>query len=402
MDLYTLTSIDEGQRLLKESYDNIKRKNELRHSSEALGFVLAEDVFARESLPLFTRSTVDGYAVKSENTYGGSSALGIPLKVIGSIPIGVETTAVLKDQDCFEVVTGSMLPAGSDSVVMVEHTEALGSDEILVYRGLHEYENLILKGEDVSEKDLLFQKGHILGFQDIALLGALGMDTVKVESPLRVGVISTGDEIVPVSKKTIEIGEIRDINGPLMLNRLRDILGVDAIDLGIIKDNKDTLETYVIESLKKVDVLLLSGGSSIGAKDYTLGIIESLGQSLFHGLPMRPGKPTIGGIIDHKLVMGLPGQPLSCYFVYEKMLAPLFKRGAYSIKASIKGTLEINIAFASGRLDYMPVNYTNGKVTPILGKSGLLSPLGKGNGYIEIPFFKEGLLAGSDVDVYLF
>ncbi|AMP20104.1 hypothetical protein AZF37_01945 [endosymbiont 'TC1' of Trimyema compressum] len=402
MDLYTLTNIEEGQKLLKESYDNIKRKVELRKINEALGFVLAEDIFARESLPQFSRSTVDGYAVLSENTYGGSSSLGIPLKIAGEIPIGVESKAVLKNQECFEVVTGSMLPEGSDSVVMVEHTEKLSGDEILVYRGLHEYENLILKGEDVRVNELLFKKGHRLRFQDIALLGALGMDFIQVESSLRVGIISTGDEIVPVSKKKLKIGEIRDINGPLILNRLRAIRGVEAVDLGIIKDNKNALEQGVIESLRKTDVLLMSGGSSIGAKDYALGIIESLGHSLFHGLPMRPGKPTIGGIIDGKLVMGLPGQPLSCYFVYEKMLAPLFICGEYIVKASVKGTLQRNIASVSGRLDFAPVNYDNGKVTPIFGKSGLLSPLGKGNGYIEIPFLKEGLLADSDVDVYLF
>lgn len=402
MELYTLTSIEEGQKLLLESYLKIKRKSEIKAIDEALGFVLSKAVFARESLPLFSRSTVDGYGVISENTYGGSSALGIPLKIMGKVPIGIKTTGIVGDGQCFEVVTGSMLPGNCDSVVMVEHTEKLGDDEVLIYKSTHVHENVILKGEDVVEGSLLFNEGHKLRFQDIALLGALGIDKVWVKSPLIVGVISTGDEIVPVSKETVEVGEIRDINGPLLVNRIKTINGVMPLYLGIIKDDKKALEAGVVNGLLQADIVLLSGGSSIGVKDFTLEIIEKLGQALFHGLPMRPGKPTIGGRVEDKLIMGLPGQPLSCYFVYEKMLAPLLKEGGYEKKPSVEGILERNIASVSGRLDCVPVHFENGKVTPVFGKSGLLSPLGKGNGYIEIPFLKEGLSAGSTVDVYLF
>ena len=289
---------------------------------EAIGRVLAEDVRAGEYVPDFDRSTVDGYAVRAADTFGCSDAIPAILTLRGEVLMGQGADLTLNAGECCAVPTGGAIPRGADCAVMVEYTENYGDGTIGIAKPGAPGQNMIFRGDDVFPGKRVLEKGRLLSAQDIGALAAIGRAEVPVTRRLRVGVISTGDELVPPD--TVPgAGQVRDVNAPMLCAMLK-AFGAESVSYGIVKDNEALLWEKVHKAVSECDAVLLSGGSSVGVKDASCRIIESMGQLLLHGIAMKPGKPTIMGMTaDGKPVVGLPGHPVAAYFVTKLFVLPL-------------------------------------------------------------------------------
>ncbi len=373
--------------------------------------VIAKDIFAEEPVPHFNRATMDGYAVRSRDTFGASESLPAFLSVTGEVVIGTEPTCrVGKDEAC-SIPTGGALPDGADAVVMVEHTERIDEGTIEVYRPVAPGENVLMAGDDISEGELLFRKGRFLRPQDVGVLTAVGITSVGVCRIPRVAIISTGNEIVPPDMPSpLPPAVVRDIN-TYVVGGMVEAAGSTVGAKILVPDDMEKLNAAVMECLESHDVVLISGGSSVGSRDFTLRIIESLpdAQVLVHGVGMRPGKPTIFGTSGGKYIWGLPGQPGSATMVMVALVCP-FLQQIQGIEPTfpfssriIRGILSKPVASVHGREDYVPVRFIkDGVIEPVFGKSGMIKVLALSNGYILIPAHSEGLDEGSEVDVHLF
>jgi len=305
-----------------------------------------------------------------------------------------------------------MLPKGATAVVMVEYTNEMPDGTLEVRRPVAPGENVMHPGEDVRAKDPLFPAGRRLRPQDIGLLAALGVTRVRVYQKPRVAVLSSGDEIVPITKKPPP-GRVRDANSFLVAAQVREGGGIPELK-GIVRDDQETLYAFLAEALEGVDLLLISGGSSVGVRDLTLKAIENLPEAeiLVHGVAIRPGKPTILADIGGKPLLGLPGHPASAAVVMHVLGQPLLQRLAGLAEdrspwgGTVQARLSRNLAGASGREDFVRVRLRPDKDTlwaePVLGPSGLLSPLVKSDGLVVIPLGVEGLFREDPVTVHLF
>lgn len=373
------------------------------HLLESAGRVLAAEVNSPEDIPSFHRSTVDGYAVNAEDSFGASESLPAFLEFKGEVMMGQEAGLTLKKGQCSWIPTGGMLPEGTNAAVMVEYTEKLGNDTVLVYRPVGPGENVMLKGEDIRAGQALFIPGKRLRSQDIGLAASLGIQKLPVYEPYRVGIISTGNEIVPMDQKPM-IGQVRDVNTYSLASAVKSY-GSIAHHYSLVLDDFDALKQAVEKGLAENDVLLLSGGSSVGVMDVTLDVLLDFegAELLFHGLAVKPGKPTIGVKIGSKLVIGLPGHPVSALMMFYIVCAPFL---APEAAQSIWVKSGQNIASQAGRDDFIPVFIENSGPAPIarplLGKSGLMSILAQANAYIHIPYEQQGIAAGEDIKAYLF
>lgn len=370
----------------------------------ALGAILAVDIKSPEALPAFNRSTVDGYAVNSSDTYGSSESLPAFLDYAGEISMGMASEINLGPVQCAWIPTGGMLPAGSNSAVMVEYTEKLADDTVLIYRPVGPWENTMQTGEDVASGQELFKAGKKLRPQDLGLLASLGINEVEILRPLNIGIISTGNEIIPVSQKPLA-GQVRDVNSCALAAAV-ELGGAIARTYPIVPDSFDQLKRAVDKALEENDVLLLSGGSSVGVMDMTLDVLRSYPDSslLFHGLAVKPGKPTLGVKIGKKLAVGLPGHPVSALMMFHIMCAPWLHSQPMLWREAI---LEVNLASQPGRDDFIPIQIRQEAgdallAHPLLGKSGLMSILAMADGYVHIPYEQQGLKGGEKVKVTLF
>lgn len=365
--------------------------------------ILAREVTSAENLPAFSRTTVDGYAVNAGDTFGSSESLPGFLDLVGEVEMGKPPQFKIASGQCSWIPTGGMLPEGADSAVMVEYTEKLGDKTILVYRPVAPLENVMQKGEDVAQGQHLFPAGKKVRPQDIGLLASLGISEVPVFKPYKIGIISTGDEIIPV-QDIPTLGQIRDVNSHSIAAA---ILSCGAIPrcYPLVKDSLDDLKNSVAEALQENDAVLMSGGSSVGVADFTLDVLLSFPDSelLFHGIAVKPGKPTMAVRIGEKMVIGLPGHPVSALMMFYIICAPVLRFVASQVNDA---GITANIASQAGRDDFIPVQLINdqkGKLAqPLLGKSGLMSILALADGYIHIPYEKQGLEAGEIVRVNMF
>ena len=379
-------------------------------SAEALDRVLAERLVAESPLPSFARGTMDGYAVRSRDTFGATEALPAYLTVVGEVPMARSSDLVVGPAQAAVIHTGGMIPAGADSVVMVEQTQKLDASNIEVLRAVAPGENTIGVGEDVKEGEPLFERGHVLRPQDLGGLMALGITHVRVAVRPRIAIISTGDEVVP-PEKTPGPGEIRDVNTYTIAGLVSQGGGI-PLPMGIVADDYESLISAARPALEAADVLVLSGGSSVSVRDLTADVVNHLGGPgvLVHGVALKPGKPTILGVCDGKPVLGLPGNPVSAMVVAELFLIPLLRRlqgaSAPPARRHIEATLARNISSAPGRHEYVPVRLVEreGQVwaEPVFGKSNLIYTLVKSDGMIRVPLDTNGLHQGSPVEVELF
>lgn len=409
MKFFNVKTVRETLTIIEEHFHAF-RKPICLPLSEALGMVLAEDVISHEQVPSFTRSTVDGYAVKAKDTFGASESLPAFLHITGKIEMGMAADQALEEGQAQYIPTGGMLPAGADSVVMIEHVEEVGT-LLNVFRQAAPGENIIRAGDDVKAGELVISAGHRLRPQDLGVLAAIGRTEVAVYPRPVVGVLSTGDEIVPAEKKVLAPGEVRDINGVTVGAAARQY-GAEVVFGGIVKDNYDEYLHKSRDLLERVDFLLLSGGSSVGTRDFSLQVLASLGEPgvLVHGVSIKPGKPTIIAKAGEKPVLGLPGHPASALIIFHLFGIPILQKleGCASPETDLRLTARIsrNIASAAGRSDYVRVKLEAREdglwAVPVFGKSGLISTLVESDGMVEIEANKEGVQEGDLVRVHLF
>lgn len=376
---------------------------------KALGRRLAQDILSGEDVPGFSRSTVDGFAVKAEDTFGATAAMPAYLEVTGSISMGEQPAIVLDRGETVQIATGGMLPQGADAVVMLEKVEWLDQSSVGVTEPVAPGENVIRRGEDMAQGQVILTGGHKLRPQDMGLLASLGISSVPVYVPLNVGIISTGNELVG-PQEPVKPGQVRDINSYTLCGQVQASGGIPVL-YGIIPDDFDRLREAVGRSLEQNPITIISGGSSVGTRDLTQQVLESVGPPgvLFHGLSIRPGKPTLAAVAQDRLVLGLPGHPVSSMVVFEILVCPLLEWGNYNRQMflkTVRATLTRNIASPAGREDYVRVKVRRqGKeliAEPVLGKSGLISTMVRGDGLIVIPLGREGMAAGEQVEVTLF
>ena len=371
----------------------------------AMGRVLAEDIAATEYVPDFDRSTVDGYAVRARDTFGCTDAIPAILPLQGEVLMGEGAEFALNPEECVAVPTGGAVPKGADSVVMVEYTEDYGDGTIGISKSVAPGQNMIFRGDDVFSGKVVLEKGRVLSSQDIGALAAIGRVQVPVAKKLKIGVISTGDELVP-PEQTPGPGQVRDVNSP-MLEAMLTAFGAEVINYGIVIDDEALLSEKVHKAVAECDAVLLSGGSSVGVKDAACRIIESMGNLLMHGIAIKPGKPTILGKAGSKPLVGLPGHPVAAYFITKIFILPLLcrltgrKQESYTTTARVTESISANHGRA--QVHCCRLQRRDGELwaSPIRGKSGLITTLAGADGYFIIDRDCEGLPQGAQVQVFV-
>ena len=367
---------------------------------DALARVLAKDVHADIDIPGFDRSTVDGYAVAAAETTGASEAIPAMLQCRGRVGMGSADAGSISPGSCLYVPTGGALPTGADAAVMIEHAEQIG-DDILVHRPVAPGENVVVRGEDFRAGKVALERGRVLTPREIGVAAAIGADRVSVVQVPKIGIISTGNELVPVVE-TPGPGEVRDANsylaGAFVTER-----GCHPVYFGIVRDERAVLKRAVSSALDRCDVVLVSGGSSKDERDNTAAVIAELGEVLVHGIALAPGKPTIIGTARGKPVIGLPGHPASAFVVLVAIVDHLLAamRETTVSRRTVRARLTQNIPSTRGREDYVRVSLGNGEATPVFGKSGLLNTLVQSEGLVRIPASSEGFEVGEEVEVIL-
>lgn len=407
MELLKVKTIDEMKQIINETFNNITLKNETIDISHGLGRVLSADIVSTMDVPHFDRSVADGYAVKLTDVQGASNAIPGFLRIVGEVQMGKETIESLHQGETFYVPTGGMVPAGTEAMIMIEYTEKLGEKDLAIYTNAGANENMMRIGDDIRNGELVFSRGHLLRPQDIGVLSALGYQHIAVYKRPRLSIISTGDEIIRPGT-TPKPGEVIDINTPA-LAAVAKRLGAEVISTGYARDDREEIRSAVENGIENGDMVILSGGSSMGEKDYTVQVIDGLGQVLLHGLAVKPGKPTILGTVSQKPVIGLPGQPAAAIMVLMIVLQEFMKLyyGQDVFKyQTVQGMLMENVHAAPGRRTFQTVSISkteNGiEVRPSHGKSGMITLLSYSDGYIEITENEEGKNTGDLVEVTLF
>jgi molybdopterin molybdotransferase len=426
-EFLTLLPPDDAREKLFSHLPAPQPATEIIDVPSSLGRVTAEDIRAPHPLPDFRRSTVDGYAVHAKDTHGASDSLPAYLVLAGEVPMGDAPKSTLEAGHCMTIHTGGMLPEGADAVVMLEYTQTIGAassqpnSEIEISKSVAEGENVITIGEDVALGQVVQPKGSLMRPAEIGGLMALGINKLRVSKRVRVGLISSGDEVIPpeVSPRP---GQVRDINS-YTLAALVTQSGGEPVLYGIVGDRFEVLKETAARALSECDALVITAGSSASTRDMTADVIEQLGRPgvLVHGINTRPGKPTILGVCDEKAVIGLPGNPVSALVNGYLFVVPLVEKllGAnLRLKATVQARLTVNLPSQAGREDWWPVRLTterkgkknsvnsvssvvNYSAEPIFGKSNLIFTLAAADGLLRIPPDATGLSAGDLVEVVL-
>ncbi len=375
--------------------------------TDALGRFLAEDVRSPEDLPAFPRSSMDGFSVRARDTFGATEGLPAYLMVVGDVPAGHAPEIELGVGQAARAHTGGMLARGADAVVMVEHTQPVDATTIEVVRPVAPGENVVQPGEDVRRGDLVLPWGRRLRPQDIGGLTALGITSLVVARRPRVAIISTGDEVTPPEAKPWP-AQIRDVNSYTLAGQVERAGGA-PLRLGIVPDDAALLGRAAGQALAQCDVLLVSAGSSVSARDMTAQVIASLGAPgvLVHGVSIRPGKPAVLGLVGERPVFGLPGNPVSAMIVFDLFVRPVIAWLSGCAEPPeppmVRAVLARDVPSAPGREDYVPVRLVmrDGKrfAEPVFGKSNLIYTLVRADGVLQVPMDKGGLYAGEEVEV---
>lgn len=374
---------------------------DLQNIEQCLGGFLAEDIISSIESPPFTRSLRDGYAVLSEDISGATSSYPVYLNLIGEIPMGKVPDKVLNPGETMAIHTGGILPKGADSVVMLEDTAASGP-WIEVRKGAQRGENVIYKGEEISLGEKVLCRGDRVSFKTLGILATMGQILVPCLN-LKIGIFSTGDEIMEAKTDPLPPGCIRDVNSWVLWSFLKD-QGYDVTSLGIIRDTKEALQNALYGALHAFDVILISGGSSVSVRDYCSEVLETLATPglIVRGVRMSPGKPVLiaGSLKEKKLVMGLPGHPLSCMVAAKVLLIPLLDliAGRISKKSAFSLETTTDIIGCTGIEKFYPAALRDNRVVPILAKSGYVGALNHSDGLIRLGEEVETVRQGERVE----
>lgn len=364
------------------------------------------DVVSRENLPAFTRSLRDGYALNHINTAGASSGAPVFLRVVGDIGMGETPSFSLAEDEAAAIPTGGMLPQGADSVIMIEDTAPAG-DWVELRKAVQRGENLMFCGEDVSSGERVIERGELLDISRISLLAALGITELNV-ADLKIGVLSTGDEILPAETSPLPYGYVRDANACIIQSLMKQY-GFACTYHGIVRDDRNCIAERIRAVSSVSDVILISGGSSVGTRDHTFGIMESMPHPglLVRGINIAPGKPTLiaGTLNDKKMLIGLPGHPQSCLVTCVFVVIPLLLRLIGAKKDAVGQQLRLKLGSdvqgRTGPDEFVPMRIADGLAFPLATKSGYVSAMKESSGFIRLFPNMETKRAGEEADIWL-
>jgi len=404
-----LVSLDEAKRILHQRFSADPTGTEHVPLSEAYERVLAKDIVAHLDVPPFNRATVDGYAVKAKNTFGADETNPITLKICGRIDVGESPRTTVENGSAAEIATGAPIPKGADAVIMLEHTIRKDSNVIL-YCPASKGENVMKAGSDIKRGDTVLKKGQKSSSWEIGVLAALGLAKVEVYKRPKVAIISTGPEIVEPGKPLLS-GKIYDINAHTLSAAVLEF-GGQPLNLGIVPDEVDKLETSIRNALGSADAVITSGGVSAGPRDIIPEILNSLGEPglIVSGIAVKPGKPTTIAIVDKKPIFSLPGHPTSSLLMFHILVRPIISKMAGKTEEKFPFTEAIakeKMFSEKGRRTFIMVNLSHDKTgrpiaSPVpTGLSGAITTLTKADGFIEIPESQQFINAGEHVKVYL-
>lgn len=402
--MFYVKSLEETKAAIQDNFKDYTLKSKKVCVNDALGYISSNNIFSPEDVPHFDRSVVDGYAVMHDIVKHAKSSVPVILKLIGSSEMGTECTDDISEDETIYVPTGGHIPKSSNAVVMIEDADVLG-DEILINKSVSKWENVLIKASDIKKDQLILPINTLITPMVIGMLKALGINEIDVFDKLSVLIISIGDEIT--SNNEIKIGEIRDINTYTIKNYLIS-KGIFNIKTVVINDDFDLYKNTIIEGFITSDLIIASGGSSVGIKDYTLEVMKSVGAKiLVHGINIKPGKPTLIAKYNNKAFIGLPGQPTSAYTVlfviFNTFYHTIYHLGIQYPTPYFIAKIDTNINAAPGRRTYQLVNIHFDEeyiATPLFGKSGMINTLKQASGYIIIDEYDEGIMAGESVKVY--
>ncbi|WP_457552624.1 molybdopterin molybdotransferase MoeA [Desulfobacula sp.] len=376
---------------------------------EAFSKVLARDLIAPRDMPGFKRATMDGYAVVAGSTFGASESSPAWLDITGTILMGDIPNFSIGPGQAAKISTGGMLPKGADSVVMIEHAEPIDEFSVEIYKSVAPMQHVIDASEDFAQKDIVLSKGTFIRPQEEGLAAGLGFTQVETYRTPKVGIISTGDEIIPIDEEPVP-GKIRDINSYTLAGFIKEAHAI-PVRYGIVKDDPVAIKTAVEKALKETDMVLISGGSSVGTKDFTVDVLSSLPDTdiLVHGMSVSPGKPTILAKAGGKPVWGLPGQVVSAMVILKIVVIPFLNKlkgmDQQGRTIRIPAKLTRNVPSSQGRRDFIRIELLKKDnqmfANPVLGKSGLIKTMIHADGLLEIPDHVEGLEKNTMVDIIL-
>lgn len=406
-ELFKVRTLSQAIDLLKPYVLSLYQREELVPLAASLGRLVSQDIPATCALPHFRKSTMDGMAVRASDTFGASESMPALVECHGEVRMGEVPSGLYKKGIGSLIPTGGMLPVEADAVVMIEHLEHFGDGLYGVTKAVAPGENLIDIGEDLAKEEVLITRFTRIRAQEMGLLASQGRIQVPVLPRFRVGILSTGDEIISPEQDPLP-AQSRDINGYTLLGQAL-ACGAEAKHYGIVKDDLEALRAILTRMLRENDLVLLSGGSSVGSRDLSAQLIRELGEPglLFHGLALRPGKPTIGGVVDGKLIFGLPGHPASAMIVFDTIVRPWLEATVFRpLKDPFyKGRITQNLYSGSGREEFVRVQLIpdgdDWKVEPIRGKSGLIRTMVLADALVHIPLDTEGIEAGKEVSFRL-
>jgi len=402
-----VVTVDEARRLLFNHFSP-RRKTGVVPLHLAAGRVLAKDVYALTDVPPFDRATMDGYAVRAEDTFEAEEDSPATLKVAGTVEAGKRPEVEVESGKAVEIATGAMMPKGANAVVMVEFTRRR-EDEIDVFKPVSPGENVMYAGSDVMAGELIAREGTELTHREIGVMAACGISEVEVYCRPKVAVISTGNELVKPGEKLGE-GKIYDVNSYSIAAAVEEN-GGEAILMGIARDNEEEMRSLIAKALREADIVITSGSTSAGAGDVMYRILDDFQPGVIvHGIAIKPGKPAVIAVSDSKPIFGLPGYPTSAMTVFEVIVAPIIRELAgrrESSGAKVRARLAIKIFSAEGRREYLPVNVVEGaegySAYPVSGSySGAVTAFAFTDGFVEIPENVVMLEEGDEVEVKLF
>lgn len=404
-----IKEVDEAKKIIADLFDELYTIKSRKISIEdGYNQVIFNDIISSIDLPPFNRSLMDGFAVKSEDTFGASDESPKILKCIDSIEAGSFSKKTIKNGECIEISTGAPIPDGADSIAMVEFTERetdanSGYDDIYILKSVAPNQDLALQGSDIKKDKLLLKEKTILGPDKIGVLAGQGMKEIEVFEKPNVAIISTGNELV-IENEKISYGKIYDVNSHSIKNAVISN-GVNGKSYGIVKDDYGDLKEKIESSLKSSDIVICSGGTSAGVGDVLRHVLNDIGEVIIHGVSVKPGKPTIIGKVNEKLVVGLPGNPVSALIIFYIFIAPNIRKLAGLSEETIeksKATLAKRIHSPKGRMHYSLVQIKEGFAYPIVKDSGAITSLADADGYIKISKTTELLEEGKEVEITLF
>ncbi|WP_297825088.1 gephyrin-like molybdotransferase Glp [uncultured Methanobrevibacter sp.] len=395
---------DEAIDIIQKLFDdNLKPQSEEIDVSEAYGRILFEDVYSRIDFPPFDKALKDGFAILAEDSFGASEESPNTLEVIDFLEAGSTTDKKVEKGKCVEISTGAAMPEGAEAVVMVEYSEKF-DDKVNLLTTATPFQDVARKGSDIKEGNLILKKGDFLNPGKIGVLLSQGFETIEVYKKPSVGIVSSGNEII-LQGEELEYGKIYDVNGNMIKNDAVSC-GADAKFLGVMKDDYDEVKEKISTALEDVDILLCSGGTSAGLGDVMKHVLDELGEVHIHGISVQPGKPTIVGVIDEKIVIGLPGNPVSALMIFNAFISqPLSKLAGIEKEFEskiVKGKMTRRIHSPVGRMQYQLVKVNGEEIQPIFKDSGAIFSLSSADGYVKVPKSVELLDEGEEVEVYLF